>query len=156
APQQVQPEQQKPATTQQEKDLYAAKTTKDFLGNAGKIVGESLWDIFVPSDAFPDPLELKDRYTIKPGDSQTGGTTSATPQQQEMAVNPNQQIPVQPIDPATGKPLEQTTPYTAQVDPATGQPLQQPQPYGMVQQVDPNTGQPVQPQFQAPLMQLDP
>lgn len=64
-----------PTPQEQKEPFSAAKTTKEFMGTAGKIVGESLFDIFMPSSAIPDPVALADRYTIKDSDAQTAAGT---------------------------------------------------------------------------------
>ncbi|QOP64387.1 tape measure protein [Gordonia phage Orla] len=76
------------STTAQQKEPYSpAKTTKDFLGNAGKIAGESLFDILVPSQLSNiDPVAIGDRYTLKDSTKQDQpSAASQTPQ----TVDPN-------------------------------------------------------------------
>jgi hypothetical protein len=61
---------------EQKMTSVTASSTKEFMGSAGKIIGESLWDIFTPFSDFPDPLAIADRYTIKPTESSTSATSS--------------------------------------------------------------------------------
>lgn len=62
---------------QQKMSSVTATSTKEFMGKAGSIIGESLWDIFNPGFSnMPDPLALADRYTIKPSDSKSSETQS--------------------------------------------------------------------------------
>ncbi|AWY05199.1 tape measure protein [Gordonia phage Margaret] len=95
------------------KEPYSpAKTTKEFLGNAGKIVGESLFDILVPSQlADIDPVAIGDRYTLKDSAKQdeqqqsTPSTSSQTPQTVDPNANAQQAVtpppaPAQPPRPA--------------------------------------------------------
>ena len=64
---------------QQKMSSVTATSTKEFMGKAGSIIGESLWDIFNPGFSnMPDPLAIADRYTIKPSDSKTSETQSDT------------------------------------------------------------------------------
>ncbi|QCW22021.1 tape measure protein [Gordonia phage Yakult] len=67
-------------TEGEKKEAFSpAKTTKEFLGNAGKIIGESLFDIFVPSQlADIDPVAIGDRYTLKDSakEDSTGSSSS--------------------------------------------------------------------------------
>ncbi|WKW84810.1 tape measure protein [Gordonia phage Jamzy] len=75
------------------KEPYSpAKTTKEFLGNAGKIVGESLFDILVPSQlADIDPVAIGDRYTLKDSakQDQTQQSTSSVTPETPQTVDPN-------------------------------------------------------------------
>lgn len=71
------PTEEKPQSPTEQ--FSAAKTGKEFFGTAGKIMGESLWDILIPSSSIPDPFALKDRYTIKPSEQEgADSSTSST------------------------------------------------------------------------------
>lgn len=68
-----------PTTEQKKEPFSAAKTTKEFFGTAGKIAGESLFDIFNPfSQNTPDPVAIADRYTIKNSDAEQTTETPST------------------------------------------------------------------------------
>ena len=65
------------STSEKKEPFSAAKTTKELFGNWGKIAGESLWDIFMPSQlSSVDPVAIADRYTIKA--EEDGQSSSAT------------------------------------------------------------------------------
>ena len=63
-----------------------ATSTKEFMGNAGQIIGSSLFDIFSPTDKLPDLTALANRYTIvsdeqKKAQQDAQSKTSTTQQQ---------------------------------------------------------------------------